>query len=231
LAHRGQYETADDGIHGLYAKNITVSHCYLHDFGRAPILMRAWHNAVIEHCYIARNSSSPANHSAGLSDSGSDSIIIRHNVWKDIEGTAVIDVLEDGGASADWQIYGNVIFHSAEYGTSPNNEGLSGFIRVLNDANNQAVANNWKIHNNSIVNIVGLWSGIRIDAGSNNVACNNLWYNSVRTAHLGVSISHSWYGKTPRDGDNNKVQIVTGDPFADSAHEDFRLAIPTASNL
>jgi hypothetical protein len=80
-----------------------------------------------------------------------------------------------------------------------------------------------------MVDITGLWSGIRIDAGSNNVAYNNLWYNCVRTAHSGVTISQSWYYNTQRDSDDKDVQIGAGNPFVDLANEDFRLSSATSS--
>ncbi|MGH7454641.1 MAG: right-handed parallel beta-helix repeat-containing protein, partial [bacterium] len=187
LEHRGlNTGTSDDGVYGFNVNNITISHCYLHDFGRVPFLWRNWNNVTIEYCYIARNTSTPAQHAEGLSDSGSDNVIIRHNIWSDIQGTAIIVGLEHGGLAANWEIYGNVFLRS----------NVSGLIRVLNDASNNASAQNWKIYNNTIANITGLWSGIRIDAGSNNVAYNNLWYNCVRTAHSGATISQSWYYNT-----------------------------------
>ena len=68
-----------------------------------------------------------------------------------------------------------------------------------------------------------------MDNGSGNVARNNLWYDSVRTAHLGFDISHSWYYNTQQDGDTNQAQIGTGDPFVNLSGEDFRLRGPTNS--
>jgi hypothetical protein len=220
LEHRGlNTGTADDGVYGFNAGHITISHCYLHDFGRVPFLWRNWNHVTIEYCYIARNTSTPAQHAEGLSDSGSDNVIIRHNIWSEIQGTAFIVGLEHGGLAANWEIYGNVFFRS----------DVSGLIRVLNDASNNASAQNWKIYNNTMANITGLWSGIRIDAGSNNVAYNNLWYNCVRAAHTGITISKSWYCNTQRDGDNVAVQIGAGNPFVDLANEDFRLSSATSS--
>ncbi len=218
LEHRGlNTGTSDDGVYGFNARNITISYCYMHDFGRVPFLMRNWNNLTIEYCYIARNTSTAAQHAEGISDSGSDNVVIRYNIWSEIQGTAVIVGLEHGGIAANWEIYGNV-FSRCDVG---------GVIRVLNDASNSASAENWKIYNNTIVNIAGLWSGFRVDAGSNNVAYNNLWYNSVRTAHHRVTISHSWYYNTQRDNDNNAVQIGTEDPFVDLAKENFHLKSAT----
>jgi hypothetical protein len=162
-----------------------------------------------------------------VSDSGSDNVTFRHVVWKDIEGTAIISTMEEGSSAENWTIYGNVVFYSSQYGVAPNNEGIAGWIEVLNDASNSAIANNWKIYNNTLVNVPGLWSGIRIDAGTGNVARNNLWYNSVRTAHHRIDISHSWYFNTVQDGDVNNAQLGAGNPFVNLAGEDFHLAVPT----
>ncbi|MGH7453453.1 MAG: right-handed parallel beta-helix repeat-containing protein, partial [bacterium] len=218
LEHRGlNTGTSDDGLYGFNASNITLSHCYMHDFGRVPFLWRNWNNVTIEYCYIARNTSTPAQHAEGLSDSGSDNVIIRYNIWSEIQGTAFIVGLEHGGLAANWEIYGNVFSRG----------DVAGVIQILNDASNNASAENWKIYNNTIVNVGGLWSGFRFDAGSNNVAYNNLWYNCVRTAHSRVTISHSWYYNTQNDGDNVAVQMGTGNPFVDLANENFHLAAAT----
>jgi len=218
LEHRGlNTGTSDDGVYGFNASSITISHCYLHDFGRVPFLWRNWSNVTIEYCYIARNTSTPAQHAEGLSDSGSDNVIIRYNIWSEIQGTAFIVGLESAGLAANWEIYGNVFSRG----------DVAGVIQVLNDASNSAIAENWKIYNNTMVNIGGLWSGFRFDAGSNNAAYNNLWYNCVRTAHSGVSISHSWYYNTQNDGDNTDVQFGMGDPFVNLANENFHLSFAT----
>jgi hypothetical protein len=218
LEHRGlNTGTADDGVYGFNVSNFTISHCYLHDFGRVPFLWRSWNNVTIEYCYIARNTSTPAQHAEGLSDSGSDNVLIRHSIWNEIQGTAVIVGLEHNGLMANWEIYGNV-FSGGD---------VAGVIGVLNDASNTTSAENWKIYNNTMVNIGGLWSGFRIEAGNNNVAYNNLWYNCVRTAHHRITISHSWYYDTQNDGDSIAVQMGTGNPFVNLANEDFHLSSPT----
>jgi hypothetical protein len=231
MEHRGRNtETFDDGFYGLDwgkggPQNITIQYNYLHDFGRAPFLLRSWSNVFIEHNYIARNSSSPTVHSEGISDAGSDNVVVRHNVWKDIDGTAFIAILENGGPSDNWDIYGNVFFHSSSW-----TGGVSRLIVVLNDASNSASANNWKIYNNSIINLKGLWSGIQIDAGMNNVAYNNLWYNSVQALHEAVTLGYNWYSNTVHAPEANE-QFGTGIPFVDLANENFRLISGTVSGL
>jgi hypothetical protein len=230
MEHRGRNtETSDDIIYGASGPHhITIQYCYLHDCGRAPILLRATSDFIIEYNWISRNSSSAVNHSCGLSDGYSNNVTIRFNIWEDIEGTSFIETMY--GNADNWAIYGNVFFHSSAYGVPPNDEGVSGVIRVLNDSSNNAVATNWKIYNNTIANIKGLWSGFRIDAGSNNYAYNNLWYNCVRTANNILS-PYSWYYNTNDEGHTENIEYGTGDPFVNIGMKNFRLKMPTKNGF
>ena len=52
----------DDVIYGLTGNsNITFQYCALHDSDRTIFLMRGnWQNLVVDHTYMARNTSTPA---------------------------------------------------------------------------------------------------------------------------------------------------------------------------
>ena len=90
LEHRGMNIGTQDG--GIYqsqtdgsCQDITISYCYLHDFGQVPVLTRFTKNWLFEYNYVCRNTSSAEAHSEAWSDYASDDMIVRYNIWADIE--------------------------------------------------------------------------------------------------------------------------------------------------
>ncbi len=158
----------DDVIYGLTGNtNITFQYCALHDSDRTIFLTRNnWQNLVVDHSYIARNTSNPAMHGEMMSVYSSTNMTFSNNVIEDIEGTAVWAGIGDGG-STGWKIYGNVISHSAAYiadtgRKAGHNFGIAGIIFVANDATNANSGSNIQVFNNSMVNIQGSYSGVVI---------------------------------------------------------------------
>lgn len=219
---------------GTGPQNVTFSRCAMHDSDRTIFLMRQWRNLIVEYSYIARQNSTPEQHGEIVSDDGSDNIIWRYNIIEDPEGTGVWAILNgaggDMGDANAWEIYGNVIFHSSSY-TGSLRDGISGVLQCVNDSSNQNSCSNWKVYNNTIYNIKGLWSGFFIQAGAGNEIYNNIWYGSVRTNNSGpISFGWNWYYNTLSDGDtSNTKQSCTSDCtiFIDSANKNFRLARAT----
>jgi hypothetical protein len=238
--HGGGRDTGDgdDVVYGIMANtNITFQNCALHDSDRTIFLMRGqWKNLVIDHSYIARNTSTPDIHGELMSYTESDGVIISNNIMEDIEGSAFFAQV-NGGLSANWKVFGNVAFHSAAYLADKDrapghNFGVAGFFYVGNDANYDAVANNFQIHNNTLINIQGTWSGIVIQKGAGNSAHNNIWYNSVRTSNVVGDIGHNWYYNTAQDGDDSTTKVVCTtncNIFASIANKDFHLTAATAA--
>jgi chitodextrinase len=226
----------DDVIYGLTGNShITFRHCALHDSDRTIFLMRGnWQNLTVDHCYMARNTSTPAIHGELLSMTESTNVTWSHNVMEDIEGTAFIAGI-NGGTATDWKVFGNVALHTAAYAADTgrragHNFGVSGFIFVANDASNNNTGNNFQVYNNTFYNIQGLWSGIVIQRGTGNTVQNNVWYNSTRTATSGAAASNNWYFNTQRDGDSSTSSVTCTTNcgiFVNAAGRDFRLAAPT----
>jgi hypothetical protein len=194
--------SGDDVVYGLSGNsNITFQSCALHDSDRTIFTMRGnWKNLVVDHTYMARNTSTPASHGELLSMTESENVTWSHNVMEDIEGTGFIVGINDGIAT-NWNIFGNVFYHSPAYhadtGRKPgHNEGVSGVVFVADDASNRNIGNNFRFYNNTIVGIVGLWSGVIIQKGTGNEVRNNLWFDSVRTNNsFDGAISNNWYYK------------------------------------
>jgi hypothetical protein len=228
----------DDVIYGLAGNsNITFQNCALHDSDRTIFLMRGgWRNLVVDRSYMARNTSTPAIHGELLSMTDSADVVWSNNVMEDIEGTGFI-VGVNGGVAQNWRIFGNVAVHTAAYRSGAgrkggNNVGVAGIVYVANDASNNNTGNNILFYNNTMIDIVGTWSGVIIQSGSGNEVRNNIWYNSVRTNNsFGGSISHNWYYNTQQDGDTSATKVVCSsscDLFASIAGKDFRLKSATA---
>jgi hypothetical protein len=229
----------DDIVYGLTGNsNITFQYCALHDSDRTIFLMRGnWRNLLVDHSYMARNTSTPAIHGELISMTDSTDVVWSNNVMEDIEGTGFI-VGINGGVAQNWRIFGNVFMHSAAYaadtGRKPgHNFGVSGAVFIANDASNNNTGNNILFYNNTLINIQGLWSGVIIQRGTGNEVRNNLWHGSVRTNNsFSGSISHNWYFNTAQDGDATASKVVCSsacDIFASITGKDFRLKAPTAA--
>lgn len=223
----------DDVIYGLTGNtNVTFQYCALHDSDRTIFLMRGnWQNLVVDHSYLARNTSTPATHGEMLSMTESNGVTWSNNVMEDIEGTAFIAGL-NGGAISNWKIFGNVFFHSDAYRADTgrkagHNLGVAGMVYIANDASNNNTGNNIYFYNNTVANVVGTYSGVVIQSGSGNEVRNNVWYNSVRTNNsFSGTISNNWYYNTSQDGDSTGTKMVCSsgcDVFNNVSGKDFRL--------
>jgi hypothetical protein len=107
-------------------------------------------------------------------------------------------------------------------------------IYVANDASNNNSGSNILVYNNTFVNItMGIWSGVRIESGTGNFVRDNIWYNSLRTASLGVVNSHNWYYNTQNDspGESDTTCTVSCNIFIDLAGANFRLTTATNAGL
>jgi len=233
LEHRGlDTETGDDGIYQADStvQNITIDHCYLHDFGRVPLLTRFTDNWLFEYNYVARNSSSPAQHAEAWSDQGSDDMIVRYNMWADIEGTAFLAFLGQDVTAERWEIYGNVFFYTTD--NSTNREGIASGTIITRES---CFSNNIKVYNNTFINIPAQSAGIYL-FGTGNEIYNNIWYNSnmILTLQGQGTFDYNWYyGNTDyRDSSNTDASLAgdetngvvgTGDPFVDWQNGNFRL--------
>jgi len=234
MEHRGVSQgTSDDFIYVIgdgVATNFTIQYCYMHDVSRVFFLTRQADNWTVEYCYFARNGD-PVEHCELWSDDGSDNIIFRYNFCEDTSGTAII-MIGNSTANADaWEIYGNVIWHTPSFAFS-----ISGFIRVLNDESQQNTATNWRVYNNTLVDLVGLWSGIRFGGGASStghIVYNNLWYSCCTAAHDNVNVNgnvmkYSWYYNTGENNDDAATKEAGADDiFVDYGNDDFRLANAT----
>ncbi|MBD3244254.1 MAG: hypothetical protein GF331_26920 [Chitinivibrionales bacterium] len=145
--------------------NLTVSHCAVHTFEGPHFHAKGWQNVLIERNYFGHNNSTPEWHAEFWSDLGNTNIQFRHNLFENIEGTAVFAGVNSGD-SRDWSIHGNV-FYRCTY--------LMMFCYESGSSSNKSTATGFRIYNNTVV---GPGEGtIGIDRGSDNIVSNNLYYN------------------------------------------------------
>jgi hypothetical protein len=199
----------DDVIYGLTGnQNITFQYCALHDSDRTIWLQRGcWQNMLVEYCYIARNTSTSLVHGEMLSDTCSDNQIFRYNIIQDIMGTGVWAVLNGTGSksasntASGWKIYGNVI-----HWRPGNGEMVSALFYSANDGSNTNWTENLLFYNNTIAAYDNgqQYYGLYIEAGGGlgNIAKNNIWYNTLQSAHSGVTLSYNWYYSTTHSNDS-----------------------------
>ena len=232
-------EVGDNNYDILYGTNapynIIISYCYLHDIRRCQILTRSSNNILVEYSKIARNG--PSNdgiHKEAWSATDDDNVVIRYCIFEDISNTAIIALINGSGVAENWEIYGNVFIKTGNVDNVATNgefylnyKGLTG--------------SDIKFYNNTIINITGLASGVRLRSGGNAKAYNNVWYGcGVNTiAFENTTHDYNFYSDNFRyEGCDppcllkpveDHIQYATGSPFVDWQNGNFHLKYATSS--
>ncbi|MFZ7131887.1 MAG: hypothetical protein ACOWWR_05975 [Eubacteriales bacterium] len=258
IVHRGRYTgDMDDGIYTIAmnkdgtksinqvegSKNVTISYCYLHDFGRFPIQTHSCSNWIVEYTCIARNSSNAEQHSEGWQDFGSDDIIARYNLFIDCTGTGFIVLKKNyPQINENWDVYGNIFLHTeANRTTKSNSCGHGVFTQSLEETTESI---NLNFFNNTIINVGGWASGVWFPNGVNVNIYNNLWYRcdaylygtNITNLHLGdgssVKYDYNTYIQSPLKqtvaAEHDEI-IDFGNPFVDWQNFNFNLTSNTSS--
>ena len=241
------HDVAAKGVWGI--NNLTFSYCYFHDFGNCVFMTDHNSGWVIEYGVYARNSSDATYHAEGLAAQGDDNVIIRYNIWEDIEGTGyIVNLGRDSNINQadNWAIYGNVFMYTP--GNPYNRTGVGdGAIVCLDDSGNKEYATNWKIYNNTFINIPGYSSGIEFGASpvsgvpnnQNVLVYNNFWWGNPAPASqvLGactgcVSDYNRFDGTSGGTGSHSQINSTASQSvFVNYSGKDFRLTAATAAGL
>ena len=224
--------------------NLTLQYVYLYDAAVNNITTSNCSNALLEYSLIEGNGAGVYYHGQGWNSLGdSHGTIVRHNVWKDIQGTAFITMI--GGNNVDqtaWEIYGNVFYHTPGYGgaVSKSYECIQS-----NNPATKTLCDGLKFYNNSIVNVSGLSNGLscRVEAGqascNNTVVENNLWYGGSNPIQFGITtVAYNQYEDvtpTYAAGSSAGTSEIVQDPgsnlFVNWASGDFHLTGATTAGL
>lgn len=244
--------TGNDGIFaiettnqpGLGVDNLTISYCYIHDtrVGTDPLYIQWANNVTVQYTYIARNMSG-ASHSQGMILDGTNNTVIRYNRFEDINGSAIINIgkiMSGTSVNNNIQIYGNLFMDSVGQPSSGAGVGDGAIANV--GATTGYDVTGAKIYNNTFVRLTGMNTGINIPIGSNNLVYNNIWWDCTDPS-TGQGLTYMYVAGTEDYNtfinslkpnwtvNTHDVVQSTGDPFANSANNNFSLSGPTAPGL
>lgn len=217
--------------------NVTISHVYILNLG-LPFYIINGNGITIENTVAQDNRSTPESHSETASIRSTNNLVFRYCWFEDMEGTGGLMAMS--GDQSNWEIYGNVFYWSGD-------PTVSGFGHGAIADNMNGSTSNFKIYNNSFVNMKGKGGLAFFATATNIVARNNLFVDSD-VSNLGVTTwSHNYYGGSSScvnsmfQGAINRSCSCTGcpvdespeialgtTPFSDSY---FRLKQPTAGGL
>jgi hypothetical protein len=238
----GYHDWGIDFIRGGSSSDYIISYNYIHDVDQVLIATGGQDNILIERNYIATNYSTATHHGGGIVDTNSDNYTIRYNIIQDVEGTCIIESHNRDAnpwTNDNWEIYGNVIFRSdpAPYAFKDTDKGI---ICVIN----QQSATNWRIYNNTAINIKDPMGGVKLDSNadqnhSNIYVYNNLWYDSAQgglkpgTRCTNCIGDYNYYMETTHTTEANEENYATKDPsiFVNHSGENFRLASGTSTGF
>lgn len=234
-----------------YASNYIISYNYLHHQRGGFIGMAGVNGALIEHNYLQYNGSDSDCHGNPISDNSSDNVVVRYNMFADLEGTNVITLMSldcSPRLNENWEIYGNVFFRTADnpYNRSDIDFGIVACINLVS-------GKNIKVYNNTIVNMNDYTSGvhmrdetycgIRAQEHQDIYVYNNLWYNSLlgglRTEGGGSNCTncnsdYNYYMGTTHITELHEENYVTLDPTLfvsiTPGLEDFHLTRSTSNS-
>ncbi|MBN1510376.1 MAG: right-handed parallel beta-helix repeat-containing protein, partial [Phycisphaerae bacterium] len=217
--------------HGVYAalyynRNLTFSHCYLHDLHGVHFYFISADNVTIDNCVMARNKSTSDIHSESIQARETTNMTVRYSWFEDIQGTGVI--ISGSGDSAYWNIHGTVFYatpgfiHGNGHGTIADN--MNGSIHHVS------------VYNNTFAGIAATKAGVRFwNSAGNNVAYNNVYYGCSGVGYIGTGHDYeTYYSSVLQNGEYSSAAhdvVASGDPFIGSGSRDFRLRGATAAGL
>jgi hypothetical protein len=208
---------------GAHFNNLFISNCYVHDVGGIQFYWINVTDSTLEYSHVARNASSPTHHGAMLRlDEGCARITVRWNDFEDIVGTGWIGSYALAGVDSV-EIYRNV-FHG-----TPGFAGQVGNGVVYTQG--LCSATNWRVHDNSFVNIP-FGPLINFYNGSANTAYNNLFYKITGTPYSSlVTHDYGWFAEPSGSYGETNAESGTGDPFMNWSTGDFRLRQATSPGM
>ncbi|HTO02777.1 MAG TPA: hypothetical protein VL069_03700 [Opitutus sp.] len=204
---------------------VTLSHAYMHSMGRCMFYHGGGSSSTMtaSHLYTGQHESVGAEHSEWAILRSSALFTVRWSIITHTEGTGGVIAGDNGQTTAE--IYGNVFFAD---GTSTWGTENNGLIAAFSTG---SAAVNWKVYNNTFINIPSGLSiyGISGQSPSGNQARNNYYYLS--TSHSPGSGWTQSYEHFQNSGSATGSSSTTGSgiPFANFANYDFRLNANTTA--
>ena len=211
--------------------NLTIAYSFLRDVNRTMIL--TWpagaSGITVEYTKFARNGLTA--HREAWSAGTDSNVIVRYNQFEDICGTSNIAIVNGLGTASNWDIYGNVFYHTGDNASCQINTGI---IYTRDDLGGGSCdettvvcvsAVNWHIYNNVFAHIRDVFqeSGqVRVDGNPTNfVVENNIWYANQggwSGCYNVTTCDYNWmYGNTGGNVTNGAHDIAgSANPFVSS---------------
>lgn len=178
--------------------------------------------------YTAQHESTEGEHSEVAVIRSSDLFVFRWGIVTHMEGTGgFISANDSDGRDgpngiSTVELYGNIFYDSGEFGAW--DTGNNGFIASFTL---DAFQRNWKVYNNTFIDIAGDCFGESGESPSGNVAKNNIFYlSSSRGLDTGWTMTHCHFVDSGSTTGTNGT-TASGDPFEDFTNYDFRLLSDT----
>jgi hypothetical protein len=221
------------GLTAIGAANVTLSHYRMTGIGNCPFFLNA-SNFVAEHGWVVSYFGHESAHSEIASiwnihnvNSLGDTTF-RHSLFTDIQSTGGIMWDNQSNRSARLLVYGNVFYKPA----GANWQSANGVIGGWTGGHDEEF-HNAKVYNNTFINVDQQSLSTFPRIASNNVAYNNIFYNS-QSPDFAKFAAHDYNHFINAGGTHsepNGTSAPSGDPFVDIAGLDFRLKAATANGL
>ncbi|MDD5084047.1 MAG: hypothetical protein PHT88_03925 [Candidatus Moranbacteria bacterium] len=222
-----------DGVQGFRltgADNFTLSYYSMNQIGNCPFFLVPVSNFVAEYGYVGKFSGSGANHSeiASIWGGVTGSMTFRYNVFTSVTSTGGIMWDNNNDHNARLNVYGNVFANLPSSGVWDN--GANGLIGGWTGGNGEDFYNA-KIYNNSFINTSGRIFTDFITRSGDNVAANNLFYNSSAPGYADIQTHNynHYINSGGSQGEANGTSSSGGDPFVDYVNLNFALKAATAA--
>lgn len=216
------------------ASDVVVEYIYVPAFMGVPFHVWGAHDWLIQYSYFGGDGiGNDSNvHRELWSGIGNDRWTFRWNYIKDINNSAIIGFVNEGGPSENIELYGNIIDYRAG-GQSPaffvDMDGVSNGVPVI--------ASNWKCFNNTVVAWNGGSPAYNLNGGTGYFR-NNLYANHVHSYGPGLNgiVSHNAFYNLRRGTTDvtaswaslgGSSQTFASDPFLNYTTRDLRLKAPT----
>jgi hypothetical protein len=217
------------------ASDVVVEYIYVPAFMGVPFHVWGAHDWLIQYSYFGGNGlgNNVNVHRELWSGIGNDRWTFRWNYIKDINNSCVIGFVNEGGASENVEIYGNIIDYR------PGGQSAAFLVDMDGVSNGQAIiASNWKMYNNTVVAWNGGSPAYFLNGGTGSFR-NNLYANHVHDygPALGGTASNNAFYNLTRPGAGNVTaywvaedtnsQTFSSDPFVNYTARDLRLKAAT----
>lgn len=218
---------SNDGLAIYGSSNVTLSYFRMAGIGRCPFFISP-SNLVVEHGWVQSYHGSSGVHSEvasiwGFASSVGD-VTFRYNLFTDIQSTGGLMWDNSSNPSARLNVHGNVFYKPAGATWQRANGVIGGWT-------SNSAFHNATVYNNTFVNVDQESLSTLPTVYSNNVAYNNLFYNSSSPSF--AKFANHDYNHYINSGGNhaetNGSSATSGDPFVDLVGMDFRLKAASAT--